>query len=103
MRSYKQLTREQRYQMYALMQAGSTPTKIAQVLGVHRSTVGRELKRNKGKRGYRPKQAHSISTQRRATVHNAVKMNEARGKRSQSALFCLDKRVRRDQTPMSQV
>jgi len=63
--------------MYGLMQAGSTHMEIAHILGAHRSTIGRELKRNKGKRGYRPKQAHNTSTQRRSTAPKAVKMNES--------------------------
>lgn len=76
MRTYKQLTREQRYQLYALMQAESEQTKIAQILEVHRSTISRELKRNKGKRGYRPKQADEKTNKRRAINHKVVKLNE---------------------------
>jgi len=55
--SYTQLTQEQRYQIYALKQVEQTNKRIAEILGVHASTVSRELKRNQGKRGYRPKQA----------------------------------------------
>ena len=40
-------------------------TEIAQVIGVHKSTVSRELRRNTGGRGYRPKQAHALALQRR--------------------------------------
>ena len=65
MRTYKQLTREQRYQIYALKKAGHKQMEIAHVLGVHKSTVSRELRRNRGQRGYRPKQAHDFSVQRR--------------------------------------
>lgn len=39
-------------------------TETAQVIGVHKSTVSRELKRNTGARGYRPKQAHQLALQR---------------------------------------
>lgn len=46
MRTYHQLTREQRYQISALLSAGQTKIMIAQVLGVHRSTIGRELVRH---------------------------------------------------------
>jgi IS30 family transposase len=38
---------------------------IALQLGRHRSTIGRELQRNCGERGYRPKQAQQLSGQRR--------------------------------------
>jgi IS30 family transposase len=39
--------------------------KIATVVGVHKSTVSRELRRNRGERGYRPKQAHRFAKKRR--------------------------------------
>ena len=55
--SYTQLTQDQRYQIYALKQVEQTNKRIAEILGVHASTVSRELKRNRGKKGYRPKQA----------------------------------------------
>jgi len=65
MRSYTQLTREERDQIYALKAAGHSPTKIAQVIGRHKSTVSRELTRNRGLRGYRPKQANGFIQKRR--------------------------------------
>jgi len=65
MRSYLQLTREQRYQIYALKKIGHNQTEIADTLGVHKSTISRELKRNTGGRGYRPKQAQRMSQERR--------------------------------------
>ncbi|MDX2164508.1 MAG: helix-turn-helix domain-containing protein [Gammaproteobacteria bacterium] len=43
---YKQLTREQRYHIYGLWQAGYTLTGIAKEVGVHKSTISREFKRN---------------------------------------------------------
>ncbi len=46
MRTYHQLTRIQRYQIFALLSAGQTYTEIAQVIGVHKSTVSREMSRN---------------------------------------------------------
>ena len=56
--THVQLTSEQRYQIKALLQANQRPTKIAEIIGVDRSTIYREIKRNTGLRGYRPKQAH---------------------------------------------
>ena len=38
---------------------------IANILTVHKSTISRELRRNRGLRGYRPKQAHAKAMQRR--------------------------------------
>ena len=64
--TYKQLTREQRYQIYALMKAGLFQTEIAKVIGVHKSTICRERRRNRGRRGYRPKQAQRFAEIRRA-------------------------------------
>lgn len=63
---YKQLTQGTRYQIYALKKTGHTNTKIAEVIGCHKSTISRELSRNRGERGYRPKQAHRFSQERRA-------------------------------------
>jgi IS30 family transposase len=64
MRRYTQLTREQRYQIYALKKAGLSQTRIADLLAVHKSTISRELRRNCGQRGYRPRQAHLLARQR---------------------------------------
>jgi IS30 family transposase len=47
---------------------------IAAELGVHPSTISRELSRNTGLRGYRPKQAHQKALQRRFNACKAVKM-----------------------------
>ena len=63
--SYTQLTREERYQISALKAVGQSKTEIAKVLGRHKSTIGREMIRNCGLRGYRPKQADSLAANRR--------------------------------------
>ena len=66
MKNYAQLTQEQRYHIYAHKKTGHfTQTEIADMLGVHKSTVSRELSRNRGKRGYRPKQAQEFALARR--------------------------------------
>jgi transposase, IS30 family len=65
MRTYAQLTQEQRYQIYALQKTGHSRSEIAEVIGVHKSSVSRELKRNRGQRGYRPQQAQSLAMERR--------------------------------------
>lgn len=57
MRTYHQLT--------ALKKIGHTQTEIAEQLEVHKSTVSRELSRNKGERGYRAKQANEKAQARR--------------------------------------
>ena len=63
--AHTQLTSEQRYQIRALMQTNQPPTTIARIIGVDRSAIYRELKRNTGQRGYRPKQAHEKALARR--------------------------------------
>lgn len=65
MKSYHQLTQEQRYQIYALRKTKHSLSEIATVIGVHKSSVSRELKRNRGQRGYRPQQAHELALERR--------------------------------------
>ena len=65
--SYTQLAEEPRYQIYALMKAGHCQTKIAAVVGVHKSTISCEVRRNRGLRGYRPLQAHQLAVHRRQT------------------------------------
>ena len=43
-------------------------------LGVNPSTISRELARNTGLRGYRPRQAQQKTVYRRFTARKAVKM-----------------------------
>jgi IS30 family transposase len=74
MGAYTQLTREQRYQIYAFLKVGFSQSSIAKEIGVHKSTVSRELRRNQGKRGYRPKQAQRLATSRRVLAQKAVKL-----------------------------
>ena len=65
MKNYTQLTQEKRYQIYALLGAGQTQREVARRLEVHPGTVSRELTRNRGGRGYRPKQAHAKARERK--------------------------------------
>jgi len=62
--SYTQLTPEQRYHSWAMKQAGFNQMAIAHDMGVHMSTISRELRRNTGQRGYRPNQAHTLAMSR---------------------------------------
>lgn len=48
---YKQLTREQRYAIYLGKQEGRSQTAIARQIGVNKSTVSRELRRNSNRFG----------------------------------------------------
>lgn len=72
MRTYTQLTQEQRYQIYALLKAGHKQSEIAHFIRVHKSTISRELRRNRGQRGYRPKQAHEFALSRRKKARHRI-------------------------------
>ena len=63
--SYTQLTQEERYQIYALKKAGHIRAEIAKVIGRDPGTISRELRRNRGLKGYRPQQAHTLALARR--------------------------------------
>lgn len=67
--NYTQLTCEQRYQIYALMKAGHNQSEIAAILGCHKSTISREVRRNRGQRGYRPKQAQAVAVERHRAAY----------------------------------
>jgi IS30 family transposase len=73
MRTYTQLTQEQRYQIHALLKMGHQQTEIAEYLKVHKLTINRELHRNKGLCGYRPKQAHQKAMSRRNHARRRIK------------------------------
>jgi IS30 family transposase len=69
--NYTQLTREQRYQIYALKKAKQNRTRIAAVIGCHKSTISRELKRNCGQKGYRPYQADELAYDRQCEAYSS--------------------------------
>lgn len=54
MRTYTQLTLEPRYQIEALLKTRHPYQKIVHVVGVHKSIMRREIRRNQGMRGYIP-------------------------------------------------
>jgi IS30 family transposase len=76
MKEYKQLTQEQRYQIHALRKVKKTLEEIARVIRTDKSTVSRELTRNKGKRGYRAQQAHGKAMIRREMAFKKIKLTK---------------------------
>lgn len=70
MKQYTQLNQEQRYQISGLHKVGWNQTQIADEIGVHKSTISREFSRNKGLRGWRPRQAQSMRDERRHACIN---------------------------------
>ena len=72
--NYKQLATEERYQIYSLNKEGLSQKQIAAHLNRSPSTICRELNRNQGLRGYRPKQAQSLSDNRRRHAAKSIKV-----------------------------
>ncbi len=70
--SYSQLTYEQRYLIYKLLKTGKKQTEIAEIIGVHKSTISRELKRNTGRRSYRYKQAQRKAERRKGKARRKI-------------------------------
>lgn len=73
-KGYHHLTRDQRCQLYTLNSSGKPTDNTAVVLGVHRSTLYRELSRNKGRRGYRYPQAHEKALEKKRLSSARLKM-----------------------------
>ena len=74
-KNYKQLSLEQRYQMEVLLKAGMSQKKIAHQLGIHPSTVCREIQRNVARRGRCAGAYIAINAQRKTAIrhHNKAK------------------------------
>lgn len=73
--SYKQLTENERYQIYEMKTAGQTQKEIAKRVKKNPSTICRELWRNRGQRGYRPMQAQKMANERRQQAFKAKKVD----------------------------
>src|SRR2546421_1968698 len=69
--NYKQLAREQRYQINVLKRAGHNQTFIAAMIGCHKSTISRELRRNRGQKGYRHYQADELAYDRQCEAYRS--------------------------------
>jgi IS30 family transposase len=86
--TYKPLSQAERYQIHALMKAGFDQSQIAKLLDRHKSTISRELSRNTGSRGYRPKQACEMSADRAQHSRNAPTV-EPWVREAACALLCI--------------
>ena len=67
-KGHHHLTYDKRCQIYALLKRGCTKAEVARQLGVHRSTITNEIKRNTGRKGYRYKQAQEKASARRTAA-----------------------------------
>lgn len=77
MRSYTHLSQTERYQIQSMLRQGTNTTQIAKELGRHRSTVMREITRNKGGCGYRAGQAQRLCEERSVGSRNALWIKES--------------------------
>jgi IS30 family transposase len=68
--------------LYRLLKAKKSKSEIAKVMGRDRSTIYREVGRNTGGRGYRPKQAQRKAEERRLKCRREPKMDDPRLKSS---------------------
>lgn len=73
---YKHLSYEQRVEIRALQKADLNQGQIAKLIGVDKTTISRELKRNTGLKGYRPKQAHQRTLTRKQNARKHIRLTD---------------------------
>lgn len=69
MPKYKRVTLEDRSQIRALLNLSQSYSEISETLGFHKSTISREVRRNRLNGLYQPKQAHRMYLHRRVSCH----------------------------------
>lgn len=72
--TYTHLSQDERYQIAIFVKANHCQSAIAQLMNRHKSTISREMRCNKGLRGYRPKQAHQLSQLRMIARENGPRV-----------------------------
>ncbi|MGH7671790.1 MAG: IS30 family transposase [Gemmatimonadales bacterium] len=85
---YRQITFGERYTLGLLRQRGLAPAAIARVLGRHRSTIGREVRRNRAAsdRTYRPQLADWYTRSRRSRSRRNRQFSPAEWQRIRALL-----------------
>ena len=73
-KNYSRLCAADRKVIYNMNQAGKRQIDIALAIGCSQSTISKELARNKGQRGYRPKQAHCFAVTRQSSKPSRPKV-----------------------------
>ena len=73
-KTYTRLTEDERYQIYEGVTEKRSHREIAVLINKHHSTVSKEVKRNTGLRGYRPKQAQEIAQKRHQNKPRHIKL-----------------------------
>jgi IS30 family transposase len=89
-KNYTQLSSEQRYQIEALKKAETTQKEIAKIVGVHPSTICRELRRNTPKRGHGALQYQARIAQKR-TVNRHIEKPKWRRFTDQMKEYAVEK------------
>src|ERR1017187_1812376 len=74
MSQYRRIRYEDRCQIYALSKREASQESIAGILGVSQSAVSREMRSNRGQRGYRFKQAEATAQARQAIRNKPRKL-----------------------------
>jgi IS30 family transposase len=73
--THTHLTQSERYQIEILCKAGHKQNSIARLMGRDISCISRELRRNRGQRGYRQKQARSLAQSRKLACLNGPRVD----------------------------
>lgn len=89
--SYTQLNEVERYQIESFLKAGYTQKQIAEELGRSCSSISREIKRNTGLRGYRPRQAEGLAQERKQS-HSHTRISE-------ETWYTVESLLRKDMSP----
>lgn len=76
MNKYKQLTLEQRYEISVLYKQKFLKSMIAEIIGVDKSTITRELQRNSKVRSYNAEYAQKRADIKRKQARKAIKLTE---------------------------
>ena len=72
----KHLTLKERYHISAFVEAGLKKSEIAKKIGKHKSSISRELKRNKSPSKYDPEKANVKAEKRKTKSHKNKRFNE---------------------------
>ena len=86
MKQYSHLNKEQRYQIEALLESGISKDVIAGQLGIHRSSIYREIKRN-------DKQQHKGSTYKADFAHHLTLKRKQLRSRYKKRDYAIERRI----------
>jgi len=75
--NYRHITEEERYHIKRQIGLGWSLRQIARGMGRSASTISRELRRNAGQKGYRPRQANALAAARSANCRNARRIPDS--------------------------